>query len=265
MIMNPKKTTIVMKKGVKLNKPILLVGLPGIGSVGKLVAEHLRREFKAKKFATLYSPYLPDRVKMLKDGTVQISNNSFYLLKAGKASKNDIVILSGDAQGLSSKGRYQINTKIVDFFKEKLNGSFIYTIGGYNGGGDTFIKEPKVFGSATSKRVVSQFKSSGVVFGETKGFIMGSAGLIVAFAKVRKIDAICLMGETSLLDVDASAAKAVLLVLAKCLNLQFDMRRLDKIIEGTAKFVRELERQASVGTQLEKFHKEPEGHPSYIR
>ncbi len=264
MTMNPRKTTILIKKGVKLNNPIMIVGLPGIGNVGKLVAEHLRREYKAKKFATMYSPYLPDRVNMLKNGMVRLSNNSFYLLKANKSIKNDIVILTGDAQGISSRGRYEINAKIMEFFKEKLKGSFIYTIGGYNAS-NTFVKDPKVFGSATSKRVMEQFKNSDVVFGKTKGFIMGSAGLIIAFSKMHNIDAICLMGETSLLDVDASAAKAVLLVLAKRLNLHIDTSKIDKIIEETAKLVRELERQVSVGTQLEKFHKEPEGHPSYIR
>ncbi len=264
MTMNPRKTTIVFKKGITLRNPILIVGLPGIGNVGKLVAEHLRREYKAKKFATLYSPYLPDRVVMLKNGMVKLSNNSFYLLKASKNVKNDIVILTGDAQGISSRGRYEINTKITEFFKEKLKGSFIYTIGGYTPG-NTFVKDPKVFGSATSKQVIAQFKGSEVVFGKSKGFIMGSAGLIVAFAKMRHMDAVCLMGETSMLDVDASAAKAVLLVLAKRLNLHIDLSKLDKIIEETAKIIRDLERQVSVGTQLEKLHKEPEAHPSYIR
>jgi hypothetical protein len=264
MTMNLRKTTIVVKKDIKLHNPIMIVGLPGIGNVGKLVAEHLRREFKAKRFATLYSPYLPDRVVMLKNGTIRLSNNGFYLLKANKNVKNDIVILTGDAQGVSSRGRYEINAKIVDFFKEKLNGTFVYTIGGYNAG-NTFVKDPKVFGSATSKSIAEQFKGSDVVFGKARGFIMGSAGLIVAFSRMRHIDAICLMGETSMLDVDASAAKAVLLVLAKRLNLKIDMSKLDKIIEGTAKFVRELERQVSVGSQLEKLHGEPESHPSYIR
>jgi hypothetical protein len=258
--MNTRKTTIVFKRGVKLHAPVLLVGLPGIGNVGKLVAEHLKREFKAKKFATLYSPYLPDHVVMRKNGTVKLSNNSFYVLKGGKDAKNDIVLLTGDSQGVSSRGRYEINAKIVDFFKEKLNGRFIYTVGGYNAG-TAFVKDPQVFGSASSLRVVDQFKDSGVVFGKTSGFIMGSAGLVVAFAKMRGLDAICLMGETSLLDVDASAAKAVLIVLAKRLNLNIDMSKLDKIIERTAKFVRNLERQVSVGAQQER----QEGHLSYIR
>ena len=122
-----------------------------------------------------------------------------------------------------------------------------------------------MFGSATSKRVVEQFKGSDVVFGKAHGFIMGSAGLIIAFSKMRGMDAICLMGETSLLDVDASAAKVVLLVLAKRLNLHINMGKIDKMIEDTAKFVRDLERQVAVGTQLEQLHKEPEAHPSYIR
>ncbi len=262
--MDMRKTVIIVKKGIRLNKPVLLVGLPGIGNVGKLVAEHLRREFKAKRFAALYSPYLPDRVSMLKRGTIRLSNNSFYLIKAKGASGSDIVILTGDAQGVTPRGRYLINSKIVDFFKNKLNGKFIYTVGGYNIG-NSLVKSPRVFGSASSNSVVAQFKDSGVVFGKTRGAIMGSAGLVVAFAKMYKVDAICLMGETSLLDVDANAAKAVLFVLAKRLDLKINTAKLDKIIEGTAKFVKELERQVSVGNQLEQFHREPESGPSYIR
>ena len=45
------RTIIKMKKGIKPKKPILVVGLPGIGNVGKLVAEHLIRELKAEGFA----------------------------------------------------------------------------------------------------------------------------------------------------------------------------------------------------------------------
>ena len=32
----------------KLNNPIMIEGLPGFGQVGRLVAEHLVKEFKAK-------------------------------------------------------------------------------------------------------------------------------------------------------------------------------------------------------------------------
>jgi len=62
-----KETKIYYKK-VKLRNPVLLVGLPGMGNVGSLVAAHLKNELKAKKFATLLSPHFPYQVMMLKSG-----------------------------------------------------------------------------------------------------------------------------------------------------------------------------------------------------
>ena len=41
------KTTVVKK--VKLNKPILIVGMPGIGNVGKIAADLMVDQLKAEK------------------------------------------------------------------------------------------------------------------------------------------------------------------------------------------------------------------------
>jgi len=264
------KTIIRRKKGIKPNKPILIVGLPGIGSVGKLVAEHLRREFDAHKIATIYSPHFPHQVVMLKSGGVRLVNNRLYLIKSKKPSGNDIIILTGDAQALSPEGQYEVNWKIINFFKDQLDGKFIYTIGGYHMS-DGMVAKPRVFGNATDKSVIAQFKNTNVIFGESKGVIYGSAGLIIAFAKMKKVDGICLMGETGFLEVDAGAAKAVIIQLAKKLNLDINTENLDKIIEKTAKAVMELEKQ--VGTMnlgQQQFPplpgaKEEGGKPSYIR
>jgi uncharacterized protein (TIGR00162 family) len=263
------KTLIRRKKNLKLSKPILVVGLPGIGNVGKLVAEHLKREFKAEKIGTVYSPHFPHQVVMLKNGGVRIVNNRFYLIKAKKQGASDIVILTGDAQAVSPEGQYEVNAKIVDFFKNGLGGKFIYTIGGYSLG-EAIPAKPRVFGNVSSKDVIATFKGTDVIFSKSKGIIWGSAGLIVAFAKMQKIDAVCLMGETSFLDVDASAAKAVIIQLAKCLNLNVDTANLDRIIERTAKVVRELERQAGgmISGQQAPYQFQPdkdERSPSYIR
>jgi uncharacterized protein len=264
------KTIIKIKKGTKLNKPILIVGLPGIGNVGKLVAEHLRREFKAKKFATMYSPHFPHQVVMLKNGGVRLVNNRFYLIKASKPSGNDIILLTGDAQAVTPEGQYEVNSKIVDFFKNRLGGTFIYTIGGYNIG-EGMEPKPRVFANATDKKVISQFKGTDVIFGKSKGVIWGSAGLIIAFAKMNDIEGVCLMGETSFLDIDAAAAKAVIIQLSKRLNLNINTADLDKIIEKTAKAVIELEKQVGnlqMGQQaypISGDDKEGEHRPSYIR
>jgi len=259
------ETTIIMKKEVKLNKPIMVVGLPGIGSVGKLVAEHLRHEFKGERFATLYSNHLPHKVVMLKNGGVRLVSNRFYLIK-NKKKGNDIVLLTGDDQAATPEGQYEVNMKIIDFFKEKLKGEFVYTIGGYTTGAP-IQGTPKVYGNTTGKDVVEQFKGSPVIFGKSRGMIWGSAGLIIAFAKMRKIRGICLMGEVSYVDVDAAAAKAVLTALGAKLGLTIDTKALDKIITKTTKAVKEMEQQmiAYQSQQGGMAPSPPDPHPSYIR
>src|SRR5437899_1340892 len=46
----------------KLEDPIFIEGLPGIGNVGKLAAEHLKDELKGVKFAEIFSKYFPPQV-----------------------------------------------------------------------------------------------------------------------------------------------------------------------------------------------------------
>lgn len=264
------KTTIKKKNGIKINKPILIVGLPGIGNVGKLVTEHLKKEFNAEKFATLYSPHFPHQVVMLKNGGLRLVNNRFYLIKAKKPSSSDIILLTGDVQAVTPEGQYDVNSAIINYFKDELDGRFVYTVGGYNiGEGVMPGTKPRVFGNATDKKVMDQFKGTEVIFGKSKGFIYGSAGLIIAFAKMRKVEGVCLMGETSFLDVDASAAKVVVIQLARKLDLKINTENLDKIIDKTAKAVRELEKQVgmNMGQQYVAPNSENEkgGRPSYIR
>src|SRR2546426_21336 len=55
----------------KLDDPTCIEGLPGIGNVGKLAAEHLKDELKAVKFAEIFSKYFPPQVLVQEDGQVR--------------------------------------------------------------------------------------------------------------------------------------------------------------------------------------------------
>ncbi len=233
----------------KLKNPMLVVGLPGIGSVGKIVVEHLKKEFKAEKIATLYSSHFPHQVAMLKNGGIRLVNNRFYVIKSKGKKTPDIVLLSGDVQAMTSEGQYEVNRMIVDFFKNQLKGGFIYTLGGYNISGSV-AQNPRVFGNATNISVVNKFRNKGIVFGESKGTILGSAGLIIAFAKMNGMEGICLMGETTFIDIDHRAAKAVLEMLARELGLKIDTKNLDKMIEKTAQTLKELEQQIATSIPM---------------
>ncbi|MGC8699559.1 MAG: proteasome assembly chaperone family protein [Candidatus Micrarchaeia archaeon] len=241
-----KKSKIYYNK-VKLKNPILIVGLPGIGSVGSLVASHLKNELKAKKFATLVSPYFPHQVIMLPSGKSRMVSNRFYYWKNSKGS--DLVILLGDAQAVTPEGQYEVNDKIVKFFKS-IGGKRIITIGGYNIA-DQYVRNPRVFGVATTDKQIESLKKHGIIFGEATGAIWGSAGLIVEFAKKNKIEAACLMGETGLVDIDANAAKAVLEKLVEILDLKIDFSNLESVKKETEKLVKSIE-EAMKGAEPSK-------------
>ncbi len=230
------RTKIYYKKSTKFRSPVMIVGLPGIGSVGSLVAEYLRNELGAKRFATLYSPHFIHQTIMLKSGYTRLISNRFY---SKDTKKGTVIILLGDTQAATPEGQYEINETIVKFFK-KLGGKTLYTIGGYSSGGQ-YVHSPKVFGVATDKQTKDTLSKKGVLFGQTNGAIWGSAGMIVTFAKKHKIHAACIMGETGALEIDANSARAVLETIKNILGISINLENIDKIKKETDRMIKEIE------------------------
>ena len=246
-----KETKIYYKK-VRLKDPVLLVGLPGMGNVGNLVAEHLKNELKAKKFATLYSPHFPFQVVMQRSGSFRLVSNRFYCFR--EKGKRDLVILLGDAQPLSPEGQYDVNERIVEFFK-LLGGREVYTIGGYTIKNE-YVRAPRVFGVATDAKMMARIKKQGVVAPLVTGVpIFGSAGLVAAFSKRHGISAACLMGETGLVDVDANSAKAVLQVINRLLGVGVNLDNIERLKVETEKMLKDMEDSSKAFT----------GSTNYIR
>ena len=231
-----KNTKIYYKKKLRFRNPVMIVGLPGIGSVGSLVGEYLKNEIKAKRFATLYSSHFMHQTIMLKSGYTRLISNRFYYKEL---KDRTAIILLGDTQPGSPEGQYEVNEEIVRFFK-KLGGKTVYTIGGYSSG-NHYIQTPKVFGVATDKETKTDLSKKGVTFGVAGGAIWGSAGLIVSFAKKNGLHAACIMGETSMLEIDANAARSVLEVVKNILDVKINLENIDKIKKETDKMIKELE------------------------
>jgi uncharacterized protein (TIGR00162 family) len=264
------KTTIKLRKAKVGKSPVAIVGMPGIGNVGKLVAEHLRRELKAKRVGTIYSPHFPHQAVMMKSGRLRLVSNTVYWAKS-KGKNPDIIIITGDVQAVTPEGQYEVNSMIFRLLHEKFKCGFIYTIGGYTTG-EGIPQTRRVFGNATTSAVISKFKNTKIIFGQSKGLIWGSAGLIPAFARIEKVDAACIMGETAMLEIDAAAAKVVIEELTKILGVKVGTNNLDKIIKKTDELLKQMG-QANIGMPM-PMGMIPEGgqapeqsgqRPSYIR
>jgi uncharacterized protein (TIGR00162 family) len=236
-------TVNYVNKKPKLNDPILIEGLPGIGNVGKLAVEHLIESTKAKKFAELYSKDFPPQVFINSDGTIKLVNNEFYYFKAKKKNQRDLVLLTGDYQGLSSQGQYELVESILDIIEE-LGVKQMYTLGGYGLGYE--IKQPKVLFATTDKHLVKNLKKLGAIFkkNEPGGGIIGASGLLLGLGKLRGFQGACFMGETPGYLVDPKSAKAVLKILTKITNIDINLSRLEekaKEIEAIAQQLSEME------------------------
>ncbi len=223
----------------RLKNPILIEGLPGVGNVGKLAAEHLIDEIGAKKFAEIYSSDFPPQVFVNPDGTTKMVKNELYYWKD---KDKDLIILTGDYQGMSPKGQYHLVDDILDIVEE-LGTKMIFTLGGYGIGEE--IENPRVTGAATDLKLVKEMKKYGVIFkNEPGGGIVGASGLLLGMGKLRGMGGVCLMGETSGYIVDPNSARAVIKTLAEILEIKVDLSKLEtkaKEIDQIAKRIREME------------------------
>lgn len=215
---------------VELIDPIVLEGLPGIGFVGKFVVDQIIKQADAVKFAELKSDYFPPQVTMKENGLIEHMKNEFYYLKDFGEDKQDIILLTGNTQGSDFEGQTEICKVLIDYF-EDWGAKKIFTLGGLGTG--ELVQENRVFVAANNKESLDDVLelNNTSVRKDDGGAILGASGLLLYYAEERDIPATCLMGETPGFFVDASAAKAVILVLSELLKFTISLEEIDEQID----------------------------------
>jgi len=222
------KTILKEEYKIKPVNAIVIEGLPGLGSVGKIVASYLISQLKARKIAELYSPHFPHYALVDEHGVARLPKTTFYYY----ANKNKkLIIITGDCQPQSNIGQYEIAEKIVEYAK-KYSSKLLISVGGYS---SSRKEQPKVYGAATTVKLINQLVKLGVCINEEGAPIVGVAGILLPLAKVKGLNAICLLGETLGYIPDPKAAKSILEVLNQFLNLRIDLSKLEKEIKEMGK------------------------------
>jgi len=246
------ETKIFSEKKPKLKNPICLVGLPGIGNIGRIAIGYMVSMLKAKKFAELYSPYFFPFV-MIHNNMVHTLRNEFYYYE-GKG--NDLILLIGDCQTYDPKGHYEVAGSILEYLKE-LGCKTVITVGGFGTG--KVSEKTNVYGSVSEPEVMKEYKDAGINFdiGGQIGTIVGASGLLVGMSKQYGMKGMVLLGETTGFPIvtDPTAAEEILNVLQKMLKLKIDLSKLDERVKAMHEFIKKLEdiqRQAVEQMQKEK-------------
>ncbi len=227
----------------KLNSPILVAGLPGIGLVSKLATDNLVKALGAKPLAKLHSPHFPNQVLALKNGKLRTFSMKFYYAKAGK---RDVVVLTGDLQPLTVEGQYEVTARVLNYFKS-LGGKTVVSMAGFATNKKT--DKPKIFCSTTSKKFLKALLSMGGSASEQVVPIVGLAGMIPALSKLYGLRGACLLVETPGTIADAGGAAHLTKMLSKLLDCKISTTDLEKQAKKVSKIMEKMEKQAQTAEQ----------------
>ena len=214
----------------KLDNPVLIEGLPGIGNVGKVAVDFLIDELKAKKLYEITSYTFPHSVFVNEDNLVELPIVEVFYKKF--SGKRGLLLLGGDVQPVDEISSYEFSEKILDII-QKFHGKEIITLGGI--GLADIPKKPKVYCTGNSKKMIERYKNelvSNNLYGVV-GPIVGVSGLLLGLATRRNMEAISFLAETygHPMYLGIKGAKEILKVLDKKLSLKLDINKLDKEIK----------------------------------
>jgi len=255
-----RKTVVKERSDVVLKNPILVEGLPGLGTVGKIAVQYLRRQMKAKRLAELYSPHFAYYVLVTKRGSVRLLRNEFYYWQ-NEQMENDLILLTGDTQAQTIEGQYEVARSILDYAESK-GVKLVITAGGYK----TEVKDtPRVVAASTNREVLKTALESGAISSPPGNPIVGISGLLLGLARMRNTDALCLLGETPGYMPDPRAAKKILNVITSLLKIEVDLEGLEREIDKSEQIMermREIEKQRDLAVQ--RMRKAEEERVTYI-
>ncbi len=223
----------------ELDDPVLIEGLPGVGHVGKLAAEHVLEEFDSELVRRVYATEFPPQVSVDgEDGVASLTCTEFHAVENDEGS--DLLVLTGDHQAGSNEGHYRLTSTFLDI-AESFGAQRAFALGGVPTG--ELVEEYTVLGAVSAVELTADLREAGVEFrpDEPAGGIVGVSGLILGLGGRRGFEAACLMGETSGYLVDPKSARAVLEVLEARLGFDIDYASLEDRAEEMEEVVGKIQ------------------------
>lgn len=213
----------------KIDNPVLIEGLPGLGNVGKIATDLLVDQLEAEKIADFFSYNFPNSVFVSENNLIEMPKIELY---HKKISKKHFLFLVGDVQPTSEEASFEFTEKILDMM-EDYGCKEIITLGGIGINEDP--DEPEVYCTGNDKKLVEELSTLDAneeLYGVV-GPIVGVSGLLLGMAKKRNIKAASLLAETYAhpMYVGLRGAKETLQILNKRYKFGISMEEINKEID----------------------------------
>ena len=221
-----------MKSMPKLQNPLFIEGLPGIGNVGKIAVDFLIEEFSAKKLYSFFCYRFPHSVFVNEDNLVEMPKIELYY-RSFPGKKRDVLLLTGDIQPIDEESCYAFCEEVLKI-AQQFNCSEVITTGGI--GLQQMPDAPKVYVTANDSQLLKQYLKSGLpventIFGVV-GPIVGVSGVLLGLGKKRGVKGVALLAETfgHPMYLGIKGAKELLRVLERKFSYGIDLQRMSKEI-----------------------------------
>ncbi len=210
--------------------PTVLAAWPGMGNVGLITVDYLRRKLEANVFAEIdMSPFfIPDSI-VVKDGIAQlpeIPTSVFYAVH-----NPDLIIFESNAQ-ISGREGIMIIKMLLDVLRQ-FSVSQIYTFAAF-AQPMSHAQDSVTLVTCNSQSMLDSVKEHGVI-PMPDGYIAGLNGLLLGVAASRQIDAACLLGTIPSYATNLNYPKAsveLVKVVAKLFAIDLDISDLQDGIEA---------------------------------
>ena len=239
---------IRLYKKPKLDSPILIACWPGIGNIGIIAVDALRRMLGAEELGEIepWDLFYPRKV-IIKDGELKalgFPNNKFYFKKT---TKRDLLFFIGEEQPSDGGGGYAEGTKayrmanLVLDVALKFRCQRVYTSGAAVAPIHHTARS-RVWAVPNSHGLIDEIRSydntvlmSDIEGRGGQGNITGLNGLLLGVAKKMGLEAICVMGEIPIYIHGfpipyPKGSKSVLEVLGAALGIEVDMQEIDGLV-----------------------------------
>jgi len=176
----------------KLKKPTIVIGLPGIGNVGKISVDFIIESLKPEEVGKFYVD-IPPMIFASQTGIEFPAIKVYHL----QQNEKDFLFIAGDYQPRDSKC-FEFCTTVIDFFKE-VDGKEIIVLGGAAFPDE--IDNPVIYylsSSSDLEKKYSKLATGRLNLNSASGNlgpIVGVAGVILGLAKEQNIQATTFLTE----------------------------------------------------------------------
>ena len=209
--MDQDNVQVILEKEPTVKNPVLIEGFPGIGLVGNIASQYIVNELNMTYLGAMSSKFFPPLAVLL-GGIVNMP------VRIYEQVEKQLVVITADIP-IHPLASYDIGKEIVSW-AESIKAKEMVCLAGIT----VMSEEHRVFAAVSTKEMLERIKDKAEIF--ELGTITGITGSIMNECRMRKMPAICLLGETASAEPDPRAAIATVETLNRIYDLGVSTTKL---------------------------------------